>query len=219
MEKELVVKPYEEKRKFPRIIINSPVNIEFKGKKLTAVLHDLSPDGLQMRCDRNTLKAIRPSGKFIKKENAPRLNVSFSIHVRNNKRLIQATGLMYYFVLLPDDKGMEIAIGMQFKSFKGRCSRYIDEFVEDAITPLENRMLGVLNVPRTILEIAEYVGITKHDIDGIMPKLINDREVICIGYGENRKYVRIMPATANLIENLIAVEERLTRLEQKMEGK
>ena len=219
MEKDQLYKPYEEQRKYPRIIINCPVNVGFKGKDFRAMLYDLSPDGLQIRCDRNTLKAIHPSGAFIKKETAPVLDVAFSLLVRNNNRQIGATGAMYYFVLLPDDEGVEVAIGMQFKSFKGRSSKYIDEFIEDALTPIENRILSVLTVPRSISEIAELIGTKIQDVDGILPKLIYDREVISIGFGKDRKHVRLVSAITNMIDNFADLEKRLTSLEQNMEGK
>jgi hypothetical protein len=90
---------HEKRRKYPGVIIQQPVEIKHKTKILKATVYDISPDGLQIRCNRETMYAIHPGGEFIRKNNAPLIDVVFSLPIGKSHRQIKATCIIYYFVL------------------------------------------------------------------------------------------------------------------------
>ena len=131
---------YEDRRKYPRVVTNSPAEIRFQDKVLSARVHDLSPDGLQIRCTRTALKEIRPSGRAIRKENAPVVDVRFRLSVDRTERNIEASATLYYFVLLPGEKGADVACGLQFRELRGKSREHVDAFIADAMAPPKSKM-------------------------------------------------------------------------------
>lgn len=57
---------YEEKRDYPGVSVNTLAKIYKKDEyDLNAILYDISPDGVQLRCNKSTAHTIHPAGKFI----------------------------------------------------------------------------------------------------------------------------------------------------------
>ncbi|MBI2993956.1 MAG: PilZ domain-containing protein [Gammaproteobacteria bacterium] len=205
---------YEDRRKYPRIIINSPVEVRFQDKTLQARVHDLSPDGLQIRCSRATLREIRPSGRAIKKDNAPVVDVRFALAVSRAEQTIEATAALYYFVLLPGEKGEDVACGLEFRELVGKSRESVDAFIVDAMTPVESKVLDFLSEPRTPREIAEHVGAGTQILATLLAELVDDGRVLCIE--RNRQVMHVRPAAAMkaLFERTEDLEARVARLER-----
>ena len=56
----------EDKRKYPRLVLQIPVKVHIEnGLYADSSLHDLSPEGLQIRCDQETTYEIDTFGKKI----------------------------------------------------------------------------------------------------------------------------------------------------------
>lgn len=210
---------YEDRRKYPRIVTNSPVEIRFQGKVLNARVHDLSPDGLQIRCSRGTLREIRPSGRAIKKDSAPIVDVRFPVTIGRTERSIEARATMYYFVLLPDEKDEDVAFGLQFGEFRGKGAEYVEAFIVDAMTPIESKVLSFLSEPRTEREIAEHVGAASPELGKVLAELTEDGEIIAIETGRQRKHLRPAAAMKVLFEKTEDLERRVARLERDVRRK
>jgi DNA-binding MarR family transcriptional regulator len=207
---------YEERRKYPRVVVDCPIDILFKDKELISTLYDVSPDGLQIRCNREMLMAIRPSGKTIKPDSAPKLDVEFSLMVGKNKRQITAVGEMYYFVLLPSafEGDKDVALGVRFKKLKGNSAKYIDEFITDALTPVESRIRAFLDEPRTHSEIAEHLGLESHNVSSALIRLFDEGEIISIGSGKERKHMRLASVIQSLLHDTAELKARVSSLEK-----
>jgi hypothetical protein len=96
----MYLKPYEiheKRRKYPGIVTQQPVEIKYKTKTLQATVYDISPDGLQIRCNRNTMREIHSSGEFIRNNNAPLIDVVFSLPIGESHRQIKVACVIYYF--------------------------------------------------------------------------------------------------------------------------
>lgn len=217
MEKVQPYEYYEARRKYPRVIVNCPINIQFKEQVFTTTVHDVSMDGLQVRCDHKTIQAIRPSGKFIKKNNAPIMDVEFSLSIGKKNRKVKATGEMYYFVLLPDEAELNVAFGLKFIKFSKGSDKYIDEFIIDVLAPIEDKILDFLDEQRLNSEITEHTGMESHDVNDILYKLINSREIVSIDTGVNTKYIRFNTAIKHIFEKYDELEQRLCKLEKDRE--
>ncbi|MFT5134531.1 MAG: hypothetical protein ACI9SC_003010 [Gammaproteobacteria bacterium] len=106
-----------------------PVKVQYEnGKYVKANLHDLSPDGLQIRCDQDTANKIHPAQTQILKNAQPSIVVGFSLPKTDVNIEIIVKCSICYFGLLPPGTSNEVAFGLQFKQFSGDCRQHIKKF-------------------------------------------------------------------------------------------
>ncbi|HKK16438.1 MAG TPA: PilZ domain-containing protein, partial [Gammaproteobacteria bacterium] len=114
-----MIQPYnqfEERRKYPRVVMGKPVTVHYNGDHIDAEIHDISADGIQVRCDRKSFQVIHPSGRFIRRENAPIVDISFRLAINGQLNDVKVRGLLYYFVVLSNAGDRDIAFGLRFIS-------------------------------------------------------------------------------------------------------
>jgi len=127
---------YEETRKYPRVHINLPITIYLDNKRyITASIYDISPDGLQVRCTRATAEALNPRGQRIKYEDNIVVNTKFTVPIDDEQHVVAVSCQIYYFVILPNVEGEDIAFGLKFKKFEGQSIRYIGDLIENELEP------------------------------------------------------------------------------------
>jgi len=120
---------HENRREYPRIVIDTPVNILCKMQQLEARIHDISPDGLQILTDSESLEKINPGNEEFTDTNAPLLDVTFRLKLFEMDMRINALCEMYYSNSIEDDKGKDIACGLRFINFEGDGSLQIEAFI------------------------------------------------------------------------------------------
>ena len=136
---------YEESRKYPRIKYKRPVQIYYdNGRSVSASIYDISPDGLQIRCNRETAAALNPNGKNTDRIHNLTVNAVFSIPINNKLYEVKVSCKVYYFVIVPGNAAEDVAIGLRFKKFEGksmkRLGRYVLNELEPATEPLPNNL-------------------------------------------------------------------------------
>jgi hypothetical protein len=208
---------YEERRKYPRVILYSPVVIYHNDSVLNGEIHDISVDGLQVRCDRKTFQVIHPSGKFIRKDNAPVVDVLFHLAVKGQKFDISVKCLMYYFVVLPDASNMDIAFGLRFISLDDKTLIDINAFIENAMTPPEDIDIKIMSEPKTITDISAHAVLNTYDLKTELLKFLKAREIDIPESDEENNYKCLVTAIQTLFEKSEDIENRLYRIEQKIE--
>ena len=125
---------HEDRREYPRIVIDSPVNILYKMQQMEARIHDISPDGLQIRTDRKSLKKINPGNENFTDANAPLLDVTFRLKLFEMDMRINALCEMYYSNSLQDDKDRDVVCGLKFINFEGDGSLQLEAFIAQEMT-------------------------------------------------------------------------------------
>ena len=125
---------YEEKREYPRIVINSPATILYKIHQLEVRIHDISPEGLQIRADSASLKKINPHDEIFTEANAPLLDVTFSLKLSDMDMRINALCKMYYSSSLSNEEDKDVACGLKFVNFEGDGSLQLDAFITQEMT-------------------------------------------------------------------------------------
>ncbi|MCI0591723.1 MAG: PilZ domain-containing protein [Gammaproteobacteria bacterium] len=114
----------EEKRRYPRIVIDRLIEIEqADGSVVSALAHDISPDGLQIRCDRDTAKTLNPSETQIEGDKGPEFKVRLSLPLQEGLVELGARCKTLYRAVIPGAEG--VAFGMQFKEFEGDSFKYL----------------------------------------------------------------------------------------------
>jgi PilZ domain-containing protein len=131
-------KQYEEQRKYPRLRLDVPVIILCVGQQLIeGRIYDISPDGLQIRCNREAALAINPGAKQISVQDKIMVNVIFSLPSNTGNKQIKVISNVYYFTLTQDGSDKDVAFGLQFKKFDGTGDRYVENFIMHALEPAE----------------------------------------------------------------------------------
>jgi PilZ domain len=127
---------YEHKRKYPRIHVNLPITLYLDNKQsITASIYDISPDGLQIRCSRSIAAELNPSGKKMSPDNNLIVNTKFTVPIEDKQHVVTVSCQIYYFVMLPDVVGEDIAFGLKFRKFEGQSIRYIGSLIENELEP------------------------------------------------------------------------------------
>ena len=206
---------YEERRSYPRAVIRKPVVVCMDDVEIAAQIHDISVDGLQVHIDRLNFQKLHPSGKYIRRQNAPVVNVSFKLNVTGQSTELTAKCLMYYFVVLPDAGDLDIAFGLRFIAPESSLVEKIDTYIINAMRPEEDTGNTILTEPRSITELTVQPELGTWDIQMELMKLLQENNITVPESREDNNHLCMVTAIQNLFEKCKDLENRLYRLEQK----
>ena len=124
---------YEEKRKYPRIVIDCPVTLVLPGAgPVVALAYDISPGGIQVRGDRNTARLVISGAGKLKNETGRDFDVNFVLPLEGKQaRILLRCKLVYVINLDPD----VCVIGMQFTKIDGDSKKALKRFIEVSMEP------------------------------------------------------------------------------------
>ena len=123
---------HKDRRSLPRVTLGCPGKVILPGGDVVNVMiHDLSRDGLQIRCGKEAALAINPGGKAIKEgDHSPELQVLFYVPVDSGKGRVKAKGKLMYFALIAPDI---VAFGLKFKSISSGGVEHLRSVVRAAL--------------------------------------------------------------------------------------
>lgn len=125
---------YEERRQYPRIELGAPVELFLPGQEKAACLaYNVSPDGLQVRCNRQTAARINPGGRPIREDSAFEVGVSLVFPLKSGPRPCRARCRVLYFALVAADT---VAFGMRFVKFRGDDRDAVLRFIQQSLEPI-----------------------------------------------------------------------------------
>jgi hypothetical protein len=124
---------YDRRRKYPRVIIELPATMKVSDNFETEVqLYDLSPDGIQIRCDRKAAKIICPEGKITKEILKREVKIIFDLYYRREKRSVCISVIPIYLLFISDDL---ISFGMQFYQHDKKMLKIISDYIDYEVAP------------------------------------------------------------------------------------
>ncbi len=132
-ETQTVFRPvHKDRRALPRVSLKCPGKVILPGGDVVNVMiHDLSRDGLQLRCGKKAAHAINPDGKAIKDEvSPPEIRVLFYVPLDSGKGRVKAKGTLMYFSLIAPDI---MALGLKFKSISSGGVEHLRSVVKAAL--------------------------------------------------------------------------------------
>lgn len=125
---------YEERRQYPRIELGRPVKLLLPGGAEAACLaFNVSPDGLQVRCNRQTAALVNPGGRPIREDNAFEVGVCLEFPLKSGPRPCRARCRVLYFALVAADTA---AFGMRFVKFHGNDRDAVFQFIQQSLEPI-----------------------------------------------------------------------------------
>jgi hypothetical protein len=132
-ETQTMFKPvHKDRRSLPRVILSCPGKVILEGGDMVnVVIHDLSRDGLQIRCGKKAAHAINPEGKAVKdRTSTVEIQVLFYVPVDSGKGRVKAKGKLIYFSLIAPDI---VAMGLKFISISSGGVEHLRNVVESAL--------------------------------------------------------------------------------------
>ena len=132
-ETQTMFKPvHKDRRALPRVTLGCPGKVILPGGDVVNVMiHDLSRDGLQIRCGKKAAHAINPDGKAVKDgAEEVEIQVLFYVPVDSGKGRVKAKGKLMYFSLIAPDI---MALGLKFKSISSGGIEHLKKVVRSAL--------------------------------------------------------------------------------------
>jgi hypothetical protein len=132
-ETQTMFKPtHKDRRALPRVTLGCPGKVILPGGDVVNVMiHDLSRDGLQIRCGKAAALAINPEGKAVKDGDTKlEIQVLFYVPLDPGKGRVKAKGKLMYFSLIAPDI---MALGLKFKSISSGGVEHLRSVVKAAL--------------------------------------------------------------------------------------
>ena len=123
---------YEEGRRFPRIPVAIPITIVHGQNQTTeAVTYDISPDGIQIRCNQAIAQILHPKCERIEESARPPVDVTLNLPAKKGeKKFIARCHIVYMIFLKEAESNAEnAAIGLKYMALKGRSEKYLHQFL------------------------------------------------------------------------------------------
>jgi len=125
---------FEQRRAFPRVRLRIPIQVGLPGGEIAcARIYNLSPDGIQIRCDSATARRIHPSGKAISDGSGPKVLIALRLKHGADTRTHVLRCKVFY--LLPESR-KEVIIGLEFEELKSEQRELIDAMMSASLEPL-----------------------------------------------------------------------------------
>lgn len=123
---------HKDRRALPRVTLGCPGKVILPGGDVVNVMiHDLSRDGLQIRCGKKAAQAINPEGKAVKEDGSNvEIQVLFYVPTESGKGRVKAKGKLMYFALIAPDI---VALGLKFKSISSGGIEHLRNVVKAAL--------------------------------------------------------------------------------------
>ena len=204
---------YEAQRKYPRLILDAPATLVKANEEMVDVtIHDLSIDGLQIQCDRQTAGIIHPSGKFIKSGRGPLVRISFKLQVGLEPSEVTARCRIFY---LTGIGGNQFAFGLKFYGFAGNGAADVEHYIMRRIEPVEDKVRTYLGTPRSSEEISRYLRMGVSEVYEMLERLKIKGEIVTYQDGEVLRNLRLSAALTEIFDTLRQFNKRLSELEAR----
>jgi len=124
---------YEEGRRFPRIPVTFPVTVNFgKNQSIEVVSYDISPDGIQIRCNKYIAQSLHGKDERIPESERPIVDIALNLPVKRAEKKFSARCQIVYLIFLEEAAESEMentALGLKFLDLKGRSEKYLGKFL------------------------------------------------------------------------------------------
>jgi hypothetical protein len=117
----------DEHRQHPRLALEIPVTFRNAlGEHCAAMLSNVSPEGLQVRCDPATARLIHPAGARLEPGRQPILQARLTVPVAGVDEDLSLGVRLVHIGMLPDEP--RCALGFSFLALRPRARRIVIGF-------------------------------------------------------------------------------------------
>lgn len=124
-----------DRRRFPRLILRLGGQVLLAdGRTVKVTVHDVSPDGIQIRCDRIKALALYPEARSIPDgETGPILQVVFNAPLKAGRVPVKVEGGIIFFALINPNL---VAFGIKFKTITAGTRKTLNTLIKECLEPL-----------------------------------------------------------------------------------
>ena len=127
-----LVEMLDEVRRHPRVPIELKVALATnQGAKCSARVINISPDGMQIRCDVESAKLLHPQGGKIDPDNGPHVNAAVTLPIGEERRTLATRCQMLYLTTV--DSEPRCVIGLRFIQLDTQTERIVTGFFADQL--------------------------------------------------------------------------------------
>lgn len=125
-----------DRRRLPRVVLRAPARVVTSAsEKVIVRVHDVSPDGLQLRCNRATASKLHPAGRSVRPgDPVVHLEVSFAAPTDDGQTVITVLTKIGYVALIAPDL---LAIGALIIGASQQDRARLNRFFSYAMRPPE----------------------------------------------------------------------------------
>jgi hypothetical protein len=200
---------YEEKRDYPRVSVNSLAAVHKQDEyDVNVILHDISPDGVQLRCNRKTAYIIHPTGKFMTEKTAPEIVLKFTLPIDGKEKDVIVQSKLYYFTIIATDV---VAFGGKFKKFEKFTQRHVENYITNSIVPVEAKVMDMLHTPHTGDDILDKLDDKDVNLGDTLNLLRRKKAIVSYEHDKTRKFVKLESAIESIFKRLEKIEKRLDK--------
>lgn len=121
-------------RIFHKVKRRLPIKITTdQGQIVFCSLYDISPDGLQVRCERDMVLKINPEGLQIDELNPINVVTTFPLPVADEIVKITIHCEVSYIAIIPDNINEQFAIGLKFNRKEGQVISNVGGYLFDEL--------------------------------------------------------------------------------------
>jgi len=126
----------EDKRGYPRVKLRMPVQIGLRGGQVVcARIYNMSPDGVQVRCEPSAALLINPSGRAVGPEGGPLVQVAMRLNAGVNLNTFVVRARVSY--VLPESP-TEVIIGLSFEALSQDQRDAMEAALSASLIPRED---------------------------------------------------------------------------------
>lgn len=129
-----ILEQIEEQRAYPRLALNTSISFRnADGQHCKGEVADISPDGVQVRCNLSAAQMLHPAGGRICSSNAPIVQLSMDLPLQGvEKRLVLGGQLVYASTR---DIEPRCIIGLVFLEQRPLAQKLLDQFFAEQMHP------------------------------------------------------------------------------------
>ncbi len=125
---------HQDRRELPRILVRGAgLVVTLDGARVPVKIRDVSPDGVQFRCNLKAAGIIHPRGTAIRKGQASGVvRVALRLPIKKEVAMLTVVGRLIYFAVIAPDVA---TIGIQYTQLSERDQATLDRFLMCELEP------------------------------------------------------------------------------------
>ncbi len=131
-----VIDRLDEQRLHPRLPLRTTVSFRnCHGQHCAGDLQNISPDGLQVRCNVASAQIVHPAGGRLLPDNLPILQASLSLPLASGEETLALGVRLLYLAAVAEEP--RCVLGFQFLDLRPKAQRVIGTFFTEQLRALE----------------------------------------------------------------------------------
>lgn len=123
-----LVDKLDEQRHYPRVPVAVPLTARnYRGESVATMAMNMSPDGLQLRCDVATAKILHPNGGHVRPQSDAPLTLCLELPAGDGTAALEVSAQLLYLTSV--DSAPRCVIGMLFVELAAEARQRITSYV------------------------------------------------------------------------------------------